>query len=186
MRRKYVDVISYFAIAITLSGLQIFVMHKVGLDLEFYDTSTELGKRQQEMFEGIYKITTEYQSLVLMSYIPVYALISGLVFRRYKKFNYTELLVVFLYTQAPLSIVFALAIPLLVVPGIVPLVTIGTIGMPLQFICYIYALKRVFGLSARQMFWRTMLFLLLFLILFILFSIVFAVFMIRSGMFENV
>ncbi len=185
VRRKYVDVISYFAIAITLSGLQIFVTRKVGMDMDFYDTSTAVGRQQQAMFNRIYSFSTDYQSLVLMTYVPIYALIAKLIFRRYKKFNYTELLVFFLYTQAHLSIIFAVATPLLILPGIISLVTLGTIIIPLQLLYFIYALKEVFGLTGKQIFWRTVMFLLLILLLLVIFSVGFAAFMIKTGILEN-
>jgi hypothetical protein len=96
MRKKYVDVISYFALAITLSGLQILFLSKLDMDMSLYDTSKDLGKQQQAMFDNFYKFTTEYQSLMMLLYIPFYALLAKLLFRRYKKFNYTEMLVIFL------------------------------------------------------------------------------------------
>ena len=90
-RKKYVDVIAYFALAISLSGLQLFVLSKLDIDMSgAWDTNTEVGKQQQAFTEAIYKYTSEYQSLVMMLYIPFYALHAKLVFRKYKRFNYTE------------------------------------------------------------------------------------------------
>ena len=79
-RKKYVNVISYFALAITLAGLQIFIIQKFQTDITFYDTSTEIGKVQQKLFENVFKFTTDYQSLIMMLYIPIYALLAKIVF----------------------------------------------------------------------------------------------------------
>ncbi|MGB6037291.1 MAG: DUF3667 domain-containing protein [Cryomorphaceae bacterium] len=185
-RKKYVDVIAYFALAISLSGLQLFVLSKMDIDMSgAWDTNTEVGKQQQAFTEAIYKYTSEYQSLVMMLYIPFYALFAKLVFRKYKKFNYTELLVVFLYCQAHLSITSAVLIPLLSISDSMSLGLLSSLIVPIQFIYFIYALKRVYGLTGRQMFFRTLVFLLWMLLLFIILSFVTAAIMIKLGMFDK-
>ena len=185
-RKKYVDVIGYFALAITLSGLQLFFLSKLDMEMPgYYDTTTEMGKKQEAFTKAIYTFTTEYQALVLMLYIPFYALFAKLVFRKYKKFNYTELLVVFLYCQAHLSITSAVLIPLLSISDSMSLGLLSSLILPIQFIYFIYALKRVYELSTRQMFFRTLVFLLWMFLLFIVLSILSAVVMYKSGMFDN-
>lgn len=185
-RKKYVDVIGYFALAITLSGLQLFFLSKLDMDMpRYYDTTTDIGRKQEAFTKAIYTFTTEYQALVLMLYIPFYALFAKLVFRKYKKFNYTELLVVFLYCQAHLSITSAVLIPLLSISDSMSLGLLSSLILPIQFIYFIYALKRVYGLTGRQMFFRTLVFLLWMLLLFIVLSVITAVIMIKSGMFDK-
>lgn len=185
-RKKYVDVIGYFALAITLSGLQLFFLSKLDMDMPgYYDTTTDIGRKQEAFTKAIYTFTTEYQALVLMLYIPFYALFAKLVFRKYKKFNYTELLVVFLYCQAHLSITSAVLIPLLSISDSMSLGLLSSLILPIQFIYFIYALKRVYGLTGRQMFFRTLVFLLWMLLLFIVLSVITAVIMIKSGMFDK-
>lgn len=185
-RKKYVDVISYFALALTLSGLQIFFLSKLDMDMSsLYDTTTEMGRNQQAIFDQTYKYTTEYQSLVMMLYIPFYALLANLVFRRYKKFNYTELLVVFLYGQAHLSIASALIIPFVGFFNLLALASIGIASLPLYLIYFIYVLKRIFGLTGRQMFFRTLVFALWMVLLTILVIVGSAFYMYQSGMFDK-
>ena len=186
-RKKYVDVIGYFALAITLSGLQIYFLSKLDMDMPgYYDANTEVGKQQEAFTKAIYTFTTEYQALVLMLYIPFYALLAKLVFRKYKKFNYTELLVIFLYCQAHLSITSAVLVPLFSLMDSMSLSLLGALIVPVQMIYFIYALKRVYGLTSRQMFFRTLVFLLWMLLLFILLTVVTAVIMYRMGMFDKV
>ena len=56
---------------------------------------------------GIFDFITEYQSLAMMTNVPIYALISRLVFIKEKryKYNYTEHLVIFMYILAQLSMI---------------------------------------------------------------------------------
>jgi hypothetical protein len=185
VRKKYVDVVSYFALAITLSGLQIFIMGKLGMDMNMYDTSTELGRKQQAMFEQIYTYTTEYQSLVMMLYIPLYALIALPIFRKYKRFNYTELLVVFMYGQAHFSICSALFILPLSMLGSASFALLGTLILPLQIVFFAFVLKRVYGLTVKQILWRTFIFLIVLFVLFVIASILVAVVMYQSGMLDK-
>lgn len=180
-RKKYVNVISYFALAITLSGLQIYILQKFQTDLTLYDTSTEIGKSQQAVFEKTYKFTSDYQSLVMMLYIPIYALIARLTFLGIKKFNYTELIVIFLYSQAQVSICMA-ALTLIVVPfNIISIQVLGLITAPIMFLYYAYCLKRVFGLNLSQMLLRTLIFIGIMGVLIILMGIVSAIYMYSSG-----
>lgn len=181
VRKRYVNVFSYFALAITLSGLQIYIMQKFQTDITIYDTTTEIGKSQQEAFETTYKLMNDYQSLVMMLYIPFYALIARLVFLGIKTFNYTELIVVFLYTQAQISICIAI-ITLIALPlKIMSVQILGLITIPIMFIYFGYCLKRVYQLNLTQMLLRTLIFLGVFAVFFIGLSILTAIYMYFNG-----
>ena len=147
VRRRYVDVISYFALAITLSGLQIFIINKFGVQFDLYDTSTEVGRTQNEITGKIFKFSSDYQSLVMMSYVPFYAIIARVVFWKYKQFNFTELLVFFLYTQAHFSIVSAFTVPFFAISDPRVLGVIGILAVVFQFGYFFYALKKFYDLS---------------------------------------
>lgn len=157
-RKKYVNVISYFAIAITLSGLQIYIIQKFQVDLTMYDTTTEVGKIQQEAFSKIFKAANDYQSLIMMSYIPLYALIAKIVFFNIKKFNYTELLVVFLYAQAQISICLAILTVVFIPTGFIQFESLGVISLLFMLIYFAYCLKQVYKLSIQGIILRTLLF----------------------------
>lgn len=185
-RKKHVDVIAYFALAISLSGLQLFVLSRLDIDMSgAWDTGTEVGKQQQAFIEAIYKFTSEYQSLVMMLHIPFYALLAKLVFRKYKRFNYTELLVVFLYTQAHISIASVLFLPFVGLTDSISFTGYGMIVLLFQFGYFVFALKRVYGLTTMQIFKRTLLFLLILFLLFIIAIVVIAFVMYQMGMFDK-
>ncbi|MEO1033376.1 MAG: DUF3667 domain-containing protein [Bacteroidota bacterium] len=185
VRKRYVNVFSYFALAITISGLQILIIQKFQSDFTFYDTSTEIGVQQQAIFDKVNKFTTEYQSLVMMLYIPFYALIAKIVFLRTKAFNYTELLVVFMYTQAQISICVAFFTAIIIPLNLMSFATYGMSIIPLQFIYFVYTLKRIYKLNKLQMFLRTMIFLGLLGVLFILMVIVTVILMFQSGQMQE-
>ncbi|PIA79315.1 hypothetical protein BFR04_00210 [Gaetbulibacter sp. 4G1] len=184
-RKKYVNVISYFALAITLAGLQIFIIQKFQTDLTFYDTTTEIGQKQQALFDKIFKLTSDYQSLIMMLYIPFYALFARIVFFKINKLNYTELLVVFLYAQAQMSISIAI-ITIIVVPlNIISFTAMGFFIMPLQILYFTYCLKHVYGLNNTQMLIRTLIFIGILGFIMLLFIIAGAIFAAKSGMFDE-
>lgn len=185
VRKKYVDVVSYFALAITMAGLQIFILNKVGVDFSGFETSSDQAELQRNISQTIYQYASDYQSLIMMLYIPLYALIAMMIFRRYKKFNYTELLVVFMYAQAQYSIASALILPLVAILGSSSLSLIGFLAVPLQIAYFAYLLKQVYALTAKQILIRTLVFILLLTVLFIVLIFVVAFVMFKMGMFEK-
>lgn len=97
-RKKYMNPVSYFAIAITLSGLLFYVMrnlYKVNL------TQSSFSDANTPNMDFIF----DYQGLISYLIIPVYALMTRLLFLDSKKLNYTEHLVVNAYTTAQTSFV---------------------------------------------------------------------------------
>ena len=185
VRKRYVDVISYFALALTLSGLQIFILNKFGEKLEFYDTSTELGRRKNALSQGIFNFTIDYQSLVMMAYVPIYALIARLVFWKYRQYNFTEILVFFLYTQAHLSILSALITPFMTMMGEMAIGVFGIGVIIFQMAYYYYALQKFYQLTTRIMLYRTLRFFLILIVLAIIAIAITSIYMIQSGAFDH-
>jgi len=70
-RRRYVNVISYFAIAITITGVEYFILNKFYSG--FLDISNLSTKGLETFSNDIMKFVQEYQSFVLMLFVPVYA-----------------------------------------------------------------------------------------------------------------
>ena len=94
-RKRYVDAITYFTIALTISGLQMFILKK--FFPEAMDITFMAGKGTEEFQHKNIQFVQEYQSLIMMLSVPIYALMSRLTFLNLKKFNYTEHLVIFMY-----------------------------------------------------------------------------------------
>ena len=121
----------------------------------------------------------------MMSYVPFYAIIARVVFWKYKQFNFTELLVFFLYTQAQFSIVSAFTVPFFAISDPRVLGVIGILAVVFQFGYFFYALKKFYDLSLGKMVLRTLKFLMFMFILFVIVSAAIAFYMHRNGAFDQ-
>lgn len=154
-RKKYVNVISYFALAITISGFYLIIVKKYFP--ETMDFSQLAYPGQEEFQKKNMSFIEEYQSILMMLYVPVYALMARITFFNIKKYNYTELLVVFMYIQAQISIASAIVVISLGLLGISSSI-VGMLMIPLMIIYSAYVLKRLLVLSATDIIIRTLLF----------------------------
>lgn len=181
-RKKYLNAINYFALAITITGLYIFIIKKFfpnALDMSIYTEPV-----QKDMQRGIQDFVTEYNALFMMLYVPLYALIAKITFYDIKKYNYTEYLVIFIYIQAQISITSAVLVVLLVslsVPATV--VSFGII--PLMIFYSAYCLKRTLNLTNGNMLVKTMIFFAILGVLFIISTVVMAIVMYTNGTFDQ-
>ena len=168
-RKKYVNAISYFAIALTFAGLQMYVITKFfpeAMDFSTYNPNS--SKLETDTQNKVLEFTREYQSIIMMFYIPFYALISKITFFNIKKYNYTEHLVIYIYTQAQVTIVgFVFTIAALLLG--VPFMYIGFVMLPLMVIYIAYCLKRLYNLSFPSIILRTLFFSLIFGVFLVIF-----------------
>ncbi|WP_250432873.1 DUF3667 domain-containing protein [Hanstruepera flava] len=175
VRKKYINPISYFALAITLAGFQIYIIKTFfpeGLDL-----SNITIEGQEEFANSYFSFIQDYQSLILPLFVPAYALMSKIVFYNYKKYNYTEHLVTFLYILSQLTI--AMILPVITFTGLG--YTYGDFTMftiIFQITYSAYCLKRVFALSFKKLLLKTLLFFVVFSLLYVLAIILFIAIMI--------
>ncbi|WP_411894771.1 DUF3667 domain-containing protein [Winogradskyella sp. A2] len=178
VRKKYVNPVSLFGLALTITGLYMIVINK--FFPEMIDFSYMAVEGQEEFQRRNMQLVQEYQSLIVMLYVPIYALMARLVFFDKKRFNITELLVVFMYIQAHISIISA-AITIAI--GIIGYSS-GTISMfilPLMILYTAYALKRIYKLSFFDIIVRTLLFLVVLAISLVIFTVLLFAFMYFTG-----
>ncbi|WP_298928581.1 DUF3667 domain-containing protein [uncultured Allomuricauda sp.] len=97
-RKKYMNPISYFAIAITLSGILFFILRKV-YNVEL--APNILSEDEMPNMDFVF----DYQGLLSYIIMPIYALMTWLLFLDKKKLNYTEHLVVNAYITGQTSFV---------------------------------------------------------------------------------
>ena len=157
-RKKYVNVISYFAIAITLSGFQIYFQNKFYPEL--VDMSSFARSGDEKAMEGYMNFMQEFQSIVFMLIVPFYALLSKLTFYNIKKYNFTEHLVLNMYTAAHFSILSSIIIVSCLAIG-VQFSTASVVMLVLQVFYTAYVFKRILSLSLKRILWKTVLFILL-------------------------
>jgi len=177
-RKKYVNVISYFAIAITISGLLLYILNK--FFPEFYDFSSFADQGMEEFQKKNLAFSQEYQSLIMMLYVPIFALLSKIVFFNIKKYNYTELLVIFMYIFAQISIISIITTLIFAIFGISYL-TISYILPPLYILYSAYCLKLLYTLDFRRIALKTLFFLLMLIIVVVLFIILYGIILYFNG-----
>ncbi|MEZ4792748.1 MAG: DUF3667 domain-containing protein [Gelidibacter sp.] len=171
-RKKYVDVISFFAIAITITGIEYFILHT--FYPEFLDLSQVTAKGTEQFSNEFLQLVQKYQSFALMLFVPVYALMGRLVFLNIKKYNYTEVLVIFMYIIAQMTIVGSL----IIIPSAVLGFKMGIMSifiMSIQIAYSAYCLKRLYGLSFLGMVLKSLLFLVVLFLFYILFTVIFMI-----------
>ena len=180
VRKKYINPISFFGLSLTVSGISLFIIKK--FYLEYLDFSNLMNgvKGSQEIMSSTSRSILEYNSLFYFLLIPLFALISWIVFLD-KKYNFTEHIVIYLYSMSLLSIisVFVAQLILLVVPK--HYFMFSMFIYPLMFIYHCFILKRIFKLTTGHLVLRSLIFFGLFFVLYVVISILVFVLMLATG-----
>lgn len=179
VRKKYVNPISYFAIALTLAGVQIFLTKKFFPNA--YDITSITASGQEELIQSTMALVQEYSGLITMLMIPVYALMAKIVFLNKKQYNYSELVVVFLYFAAEVGFI-----------GFLPFMAFLFLGfnyghlspfaLVFQILIAAYYLKVLYNLSTKGILLRTLLFLVVLAVFYIVSVLIAAILMVAFGL----
>lgn len=171
VRKRYLEPFGYLLISITLSGITIFLMRDSTLDaLSGFNTS------QNEVFTEQYKnmmnFIYDYNAFVTALIIPLYALISWIVFYNKKMFNYVEHIIIYLYSTAQFSIVNTVVFIIFYYTGIVldNIIMSATLLASIMYNAYI--LKRLFRLNFLQLAIKILYFLVILIIIYLIFGII--------------
>lgn len=112
VRKKYLNPISYFTIAITLGGLFVYIYTEFfpdALDFQFKNIDqsslSESDKFAQDLQKKFNKYLFKYQSLFYVAMLPFLALMSRLIFLNKKQFNLSEHFVINIYAYSQMSII---------------------------------------------------------------------------------
>ncbi len=153
-RKKYVNVIQYFAIALTVVGIQVFLMNTffkeaMELDPDMFGMNFDPETQKDNPFNNIkYEDYNNYQSLIYVLTIPFSAIASWLTYfiLGIRHYNFTEHAVLNLYYSAQVIIVNAvITIGLLCLN--VDFMTTTYISTFFILVYFFYVLKRVFKSS---------------------------------------
>lgn len=177
-RKKYVNVIQYFAISLTLVGIQVFLMNTffkeaMELDPNMFGVAIDPKSQEHNPFKDLkYEDFNNYQSLLYVLTIPFSAISTWLAYwvigiRRY---NFTEHTVINLYYSAQIIIVNAFLVITLLCFG-VDFMLISYITTAVILIYFFYVLKRVFKTSFLEALGHFMLVMVAYGVLFIVISI---------------
>jgi len=179
-RKKYISPLSFFAISLTLSGIYLFLVKKYFMG--FYKMSQFGGSGVSEKVgNDIVNISLEYYSLTYFLLIPGLALVSRIVFYN-KKYNYTEHIVMFFYTMSLLSVLSSILSILILFIHPESMMLLVVLLYVIYFIYQSYLYKKLFSLTAIQLFLKTLLFLPIFFLGYIILSIVLIGLMLAFGM----
>lgn len=181
VRRKYINPFGYFTLAITLSGFFYFIIAKFFPDaLSNVYSFMDVPEEQLQFQTKIQKFTIEYQTLLYLVFIPIFAVLTWIIFLNKRKFNFAEHLILNLYGYSQASIFIVTAYFLFIWnETIFKYLMIG--GIFLQMLYYAYMLKRLFALSLIQIILKTLLFLLLGFFVYFGVTVVVAILMFITG-----
>jgi hypothetical protein len=183
LRVRYVNPITYLVIAVTLSGINVYLT-KNGYFGEIDYTGMSGNQKtpfdMKEYMNSIY----DYNSIMIFSILPLLALVSKIVFYNLKQFNYAEHNLIYFYTYSQTSIITVLLIPIVLIFNI-EYVYYALLTFFVMFGYHFFALKQIFQLSLKQIILKTLLFIpvgfAFYMIFSLIFGIIFFVYLISSG-----
>jgi len=151
VRKKYQDVLQYFAIALTLAGFQVFIMSVFFSDAfveqdQLLKSLENTPGQENNPFRGINSEDySNYQGLVYILTVPFSALSSCLAYYLVgdRRYNLTEHFVINLYYSAQIIIVNAILSTLFLILDINYLLT-SSLAIITTVLYFFYVLKRVF------------------------------------------
>ena len=134
IRRKYLNPIGYFGIALTLSGLLLFLMRRFFKNAIDYDVMDQ--GVNPEVMARIMNVLYDLNTLLFIIYIPIFAISARLTFNK-KDYNLTENSVFYMYILAHWSII---SFPISVITLIISPESYLILGFPLLVILIAYSL----------------------------------------------
>lgn len=168
-RMGYVDAIRYLFISLFFSGIFIFLLKKMNIEMfdpeelrtlyENMGYNEEMINTQVSFMGGYAAFIQDYMSFIILLSIPIYAFLGKLTFWGKRYYNYTEQVVVQLYTYSQVAITLA-PLNLIVIYFFKDIYFIWS-NVPLLsmlvFNAYVY--KRLFKLSLPGIIGKSLLFL---------------------------
>lgn len=177
VRKKYMNPVSYFTIAVFLGGILYFIIQKFFPDAMNYqfeqmtinnsDPSQKFGMEFGKQFQNL---SMEYQSIFYIAMLPFLSLISRIVFYNKKQFNLSEHFVINIYAYAHMSITVN-SLYILSVWNSQLFYYIAMINSFTLLLYFSYVYKKVFKLNWKQLILKLLLFVLIFGILFFIIMI---------------
>ncbi len=173
VRKKYMNPISYFTIAVFLGGIFFFLNKKFfpeAMDFQsIFIPNVGTKEAQQFNLEFMKKyqdFAQEYQSFIYMASIPILAIISRLVFLNKKQFNLSEHFVINIYAYAQMSITVNI-IYILSIWNSKLIFLEASLNMFFLVGYFSFVYKKLFQLSWKQILLKLLLFVFIVLVLYI-------------------
>ncbi len=181
VRKKYLNPISYFGIALTLSGILVFFIKNFFIDS--IDFEENFGGTNQDFVTKWKDISFDYSSLFFVSYLPLIAISSFLVFNK-RNFNFTEHVILGIYILAHYSIVsFAISLGcLLISPE--SYLAFSQVFTLILLAYFIYVFQRCNSYKPGKLVLKTLLFSTVLIVLFFLLIILVMILLFVTGVLQ--
>ncbi|ARV09099.1 hypothetical protein BTO05_05410 [Winogradskyella sp. PC-19] len=155
-RKKYINVLQYFAIGLTLAGIQFYIMKTFFIEqlenpFQFTGELKESNESTQKTIERFIGDGGNFQSLTYILSVPFSAVGTWLTYKftGFKKFNFTEHVVINLYYSAQVIITSSILYIIASAVGINFLVSSILISL-IIFFYQAYVFKRVTNHSSLE------------------------------------
>lgn len=152
LRKRYLNVITYYAISLSLLGLQMFLLKEFApefLDSESMNFVPETANSESNDFmiksQTINGYLLEYQNVLFTILMPFLAIGSWIVYLDKGKYNYTEHLVLNIYINAQWIFIGFLLYITMAIFNISDFFVASLIATPISIIYSSYVFKRVFN-----------------------------------------
>ena len=181
VRKKYVNAISYYSIALTIAGVQIFILRK--FFPESLDISVIVPENNPQANMDM-EWTYDYYTILALINIPIYALMARLTFYGIKKLNFTEHLVTMAYIFGQFTLFTFPIVMVSVMLGGNFYITSYSL-FPLLFIYTVYSYKKLYKMGMGAMALRSFLFIFIAIVLLIAIGILQLIFLLINGDFQQ-
>lgn len=177
LRRKYLNPISYLGIALTLSGIQIFLMTRFmdSIDFSVYD-----NQLQMEFQRKLTAFVMDFQSLITIMFIPLMAISAWLCFDE-KKYNFAERTIIFMYSLSHFTTTIFIPTILILLWAPENYMTFSFLGILAMLIYNGYVISRISKSKGLALIARLLFFCIVFGVLYILMSMLFPIAMFLTG-----
>lgn len=156
-RKKYINPLNFFLISLAITGLYNFLYKSFLLEetMAYYETAFGNIDGKNEFSDSMLKpfyFFLEYFNLFAFAAIPINALITKITFFNYRQHNFTEHIIINLYTVSQYQlVVYLFSIPLLFLS--IEAQTILSFVLMFSFWFYFfYVFTRIYKLNAKQLF----------------------------------
>lgn len=169
IRKRYVNPIGFFGLTLTIVGLEWLFLRKFFPE-QLNLSSLAVGGNESTL-NKIFSFTQDYSSIIMMLSVPVYALISRIVFFDRKTYNYVEHIVAFTYMMAYLSL-FGAFLNILGASLGRDIGVVTYINLPVQVLYISYCFKRLYKTGFAEILGRMLFSLFVYMVLYILIVVV--------------
>jgi len=151
-RKNFVNVIGYLGIGITFVGLQFFILKK--FYPEVLSVNSEGPKNHRFDIQEVMNVFYDYQGLITMLLIPVFSVVSWLLFIDSKKYNIAEHFVINAYTTSQ-GIIVMFFVAMITSPLGISYSTLTLTSIIPLFIYMTFVFKRLYNISTISSLVRT-------------------------------